>query len=397
MKVKNIIGELFILFLAGGCLEPYYPNISKTDKNLLVFEGVNINVFEGIGDSYLSESFVTLSRLQNLSDTAEIIPETNANVSILTIPENTFTFTNIGNGVYYLIGIDWKNYQECKIKITISDEIYESQYTEIGKTPEIDSISWKSDDEGLHIYVNTHDVNNNTWYYRWGYTETAEYHSAYQSYLYWDDERQEVRARPEDELIYRCWSTEGIKDWSRAGSKAILIGTSKGLSSDVISQQKILTLPPESWKHGIKYSILVKQYAISKEAYAYMHSIQKSNDEIGSLFDSQPIDVKGNIKCISNPQKDVIGFFTVSSITQKRKFISRSELPDEWRRLRISQYSGCEDDIIGVTLSDLNKYKNRLITQTVPGPGELIYVLASRYCVDCRLKGGTNKKPDFWE
>ena len=37
------------------------------------------------------------------------------------------------------------------------------------------TISWKPENGGIKIYVNTHDLENNTRYYDWKYEETWEF------------------------------------------------------------------------------------------------------------------------------------------------------------------------------------------------------------------------------
>ena len=55
---------------------------------------------------------------------------------------------------------------------------YASDYSVVRTTPEIDSISWLRDNGGVRIYINTHDDQNKTKYYRWSYSETWEFHAA---------------------------------------------------------------------------------------------------------------------------------------------------------------------------------------------------------------------------
>ncbi|NJK86265.1 MAG: DUF4249 domain-containing protein [Bacteroidales bacterium] len=308
---KTSIFFIGIVTMLYSCLEPFNPTVTETENSYLVFEGIMLNV--------LNESHIRLSYSQSLNSNIKTQVEANAIVSVETEPYNIIVFNPIGNGIYSAGIVPWNNYSRCKLKIEIPNRIYESDFCQIKEAPEIDSITWKADDEGLHILVNAHDVNNDTWYYRYEYIETAEYHSYAQSYLMWDFESDSVVTRLKDDQIFFCWSTFSSKD--------IMLATSKNLSKDLLIDQEVVTIPPESWKHSWKYSILLKQYALTKEAYDYLYNIEKSNEEIGSLFDPQPVNVNGNIHCISNPDDKVIGFFTVGSYTEKRKFINSFQLP----------------------------------------------------------------------
>lgn len=386
MKYK-VYQFIIIMILAGGCIEPYNPEIISTDESFLVVEGLTINEN--------GESTVKLTRSKALDDDSKLLVEPDANVIIETQPENSFTLNYTNNGIYSISGINWSEYQKCKLKIqTSTGYVYESKFVDIKKAPEIDSISWKADGDGLHIHINTHDDQNKTWYYRWEYIETAQYHSRWESPYKWDSATDQIMYRSEDiDKIYNCWRTER--------STEIMLGTSSNLSKDVLQGHLIKSVPPQSWRIKIKYSLLVKQYALTKDAYDYIYNVEKSNEEIGSLFDPQPVNVQGNITCVTDPLEPVIGFFTVSSYTQKRKFIDFRELPDEWSLYDNSMYSTCVTEYIDtVAASAMNDSINeaKLIIGSYLDVMETNYLLYEPYCVDCRFRnGGTNIKPDFWE
>ncbi|NJK86264.1 MAG: hypothetical protein HC906_10130 [Bacteroidales bacterium] len=63
-------------------------------------------------------------------------------------------------------------------------------------------------------------------------------------------------------------------------------------------------------------------------------------------------------------------------------------------------FTGCSYSQITdtVELEELNDelMNEKLILNTV-ATGVPIYIISDPYCVDCRGKGGTNIKPDFWE
>ena len=48
---------------------------------------------------------------------------------------------------------------------------------------------------------------------------------------------------------------------------------------------------------------------------------------MGSLFDSQPSQLKGNIFNVTNPDEMVIGFVSAGTITEKRIYINNFEIP----------------------------------------------------------------------
>ena len=97
---------------------------------------------------------------------------------------------------------------------------------------------------GMEINVNTHDKTDQTRDYRWEWMETWEIVTPITSSFYPDEAR--------------CWQS--------AGSGIISIGTSEHLTHDIIADYPIYFVSTESNKLRIKYSLLVNQYSLSREA-----------------------------------------------------------------------------------------------------------------------------------
>src|SRR5262249_36219111 len=157
-------------------------------------------------------------------------------------------------------------------------------------------------------------------------------------------------------------------------------------SSDIINQQLIETIPARSEKIGFKYSILVNEYAITEEAFAYWQSLKKNTEQLGTLFDEQPTQqVSGNIHCVSNPNEPVIGFIASGTMQQKRIFISNDDLP-YWDY--VAYYSECftsPQAHIKIGMYDVYEYLERpRHTYTLLAPEANLFEIAENYCADCR-------------
>jgi len=138
------------------------------------------------------------------------------------------------------------------------------------------------------------------------------------------------------------------------------------LSTNLLAENKFKHMPlhfvdnysSQRLKYG--YSLLVRQYSLSDEAYKYWDKIRINTNEQGGLYAKQPLAIKGNLKNLTFPDQQVLGFFGASEVKSKRIFIRKVEnLPCE--------YIDCEPE----TKPELQ-------------------------CVDCLSVGGTNVKPYFW-
>ncbi len=381
-KFFNIL--LFFIFLGiiyTSCKKIYNPPAINIDNRFLAIDGSLVNSTD-------SPSVFRLSRTTKLTDsTLAYYPETGATVSVEDSSGGSFTFTETGPGKYFSNPLSLNTSDKYRLKITTSSgEDYVSDYVEVKQTPPIDSITWRQQND-VNIYLDTHGPSNNTKYYRWDFTETWQYEAPLQAEL----------SQNNGALFYVDSTNQTFDCWRSLNSSAILTGTSIALNQDVISKEPIATIPQNSQKISIRYSILVKQYAITPDAYQYYSILKKNTENLGSIFETQPTQLFGNIHSVENPSEVVIGFFTASSVQQKRIFISKDDVSN-WNF--VDSNRECDEKIIAhAPLPD-----PRFYVYDYPDPnyypyyfcGSTCLYIARRECVDCRVKGGVNHKPSYW-
>ncbi len=375
-----------------SCKEKYLPALNLPATSFLVVEGY-INSGSGATN-------ITLSRTIKLTDTTTILYETKAtvrvegknNTSAIQLTEGT-------PGRYTIAQLTLNPNDQYRLRIKTSNgKEYVSDFSAVRSTPTIDSISWVRENAGVQIYANTHDPLAKTRYYQYVYDETWEFHSKYSQSLkltYGPNGQIKAVGYKDsstfnyDSTVFKCWKTANIT--------AIAIATSEQLSLDVISLKKIQFIENGSWKLSQLYSMSVKQRALSKDAYRFLEQLKKNTEQIGSIFDAQPSENNGNIKCVSNPNEIAIGFVEVTEEKEKRLWISKSSLPNwVWN-------TGCDIEIKVPNHPDSlmvfmppSSYQLTNVAETNPSGTVITYVFgAASTCVDCRLLG-VNKKPAFW-
>jgi hypothetical protein len=376
---KYILAFSPIIFIAT-CKKIYEPAAIKANNNYLVVDGI-IN----IGSNSITT--INLNRSLNLGDTAtEGIPELNAQVFIeSSAGANYSLIDSANNGIYTSAALNLDINQKYSIAITTSNgHKYSSDFVECKQTPPIDSLYWQQPAD-FTVYLNSHDPNNKTLYYRWDYTETWEH----------DAQLQTVWGVKNGLIFPADSTTQKSNCWTTANSTNILLGASANLSKDVISHAPITTIINGDAKLYDKYSILVRQYALTMDAYNYWLLIQETSQSLGTLFDLQPSQLNGNIHSSTDPNEPVIGFVSASSIQQKRIFIYYTNLSN-WQDNPII-YT-CDTLQIPVNQTDYRIYN---YPDTLYAPWYFItngpLVLASKICLDCTLFGGTNVKPSYWQ
>jgi hypothetical protein len=373
----------FLLVIFNSCIFDFDPP-SKDYENLLVVEALLHNGEEAF--------VVKLSRSIPI-DTAGLIPERDALVSIADNTGNIFELTEYSPGQYFsspdFRGQAGKMYQ-LHIQ-TAQGRRYESDSVLMRETPPIDSVYYKYEERvtaksldkvpGLQIYLTTHDQQNNTWYYRWEYEETWEFRSLYNSLQIWNDGLIEERV----EQIHRCWKHNS--------STNVLVSSSKNLDKDIISEFPVLYVSNSTDRLGVKYSILVKQYALNEKSYNYWKEQENINENLGTLFDPQPYVIKGNIYNPEDENEIVLGFFDASSVQEKRIYIKKGEYPFFET---FNNYAHCTDTIVSYgQIRSLLGEGYMLVGEVSAQTSSVRYLLSYESCIDCTLYG-INVEPDFW-
>jgi Domain of unknown function (DUF4249) len=369
-----------LIILAGlfftGCREKFEPTITSLPNSFLVVEGV-LNAGQ-------EPTIIRLTRTFKLDQNATVETENNAQLTVEGNDNTVSSLFDVGSGNYVSGNLNLIAGNEYRLRIKTTDgKEYLSDFTKAKITPAIDSISWKRDDKGVHIYANTSDPTNTSRYYRWEYDETWEIRSQYAPDVIYENGTIRNRVYPQEDVSI-CW-----KNYS---STSIFLASSIRLQSDIISEEPLVFIPFSDEKLFFRYSILVRQYALEPDAYNFFDLLKKNSENIGSLFNPQPSEIKGNIHCLTNPDEFVVGFVTASSVAEKRIFISFDQVPP-WpnpNRCETTKVSNNPDDIrfAAQTLA--------LVPYHYLSPPDNLYFFSTPYCVDCTSRGGSNVRPFFW-
>lgn len=395
---KTGYAAIMLMLTILSCQKPYRPPAIRAVTGYLVIEGI-------INAGNDSTKFM-LSRTVNL-DSLAAEPVTGATVTVEGSNSTSYPL-NAGNiaGQYTAGPLGLDNSQTYRLHVKTPDgKEYISDFVGIKITPPIDSIYYKvktTGNQGIQVNLDTHDPANNTKYYRWDFVETWRYHSKYESS--WVSNGDTVLQRTPAQQIYFCFQSDS--------SSSILLGTSAKLIKDVISTAPIAFIPSTSQKLQVRYSINVKQYALTSDAYNFWQNLKKNTEDLGSIFDVQPSQVNGNIHCVSNPNEPVIGYISASTVTQQRIFIDSYGLPD-W--ITEQPFICALDSVLFVKAvgppPQTITYPEDLFFNYNKGGGAYIPVQGiydilgnllghtGSYpdCVDCRFEGGALKQPSFWK
>jgi Domain of unknown function (DUF4249) len=388
MQKYRLLSSAVLLLLLAGCVERYDIK-SFTSDNRLVINGYLSN--------NLKQHRVSISRTAKLNE-REFIPEANAQVSISDGNGTVFPLTELSPGNYetsVLAGVISDDYF---LSVTTQDgNKYVSDRVKLKDTPDIKNIyatyskNFNIGDGpgGFRIFLDTEDISNQTRYYRWEYEETYQIKMPFPSSYIWLG-GSDVIFR--DLPIDICWPTRK--------SSNIFLKSTFGLSQDKVNGHLLREISGGSELMRIKYSLLVRQFSLSKEAYTYWNGLKILNESQGSLFDRQPGNIRGNIKSVST-NEEVLGYFDAGVVKEKRVFFLPTDFYDAGY-IRPPYLTGCEKaEPVEVLLSTVGDYltnhsRDSLLISEVQGMGDVTIFLRRKYCLDCTNQG-PNIKPSFWK
>jgi hypothetical protein len=357
----------FLILIAPGCIRQFIPAVSQ-DQNLLVVEGT-ITDQPGMNT-------INISTSMPLGKRSQAKPLAGCNVYLTDDLGNKIMLSENTEGSYScdpsFQGVVGRSYTiHVKTNSLNSELSYQSSPVLMRPVPDIDSVFWErvvfARDlynwpiaEGAQIFLSTHDPLNSCRYYRWEYVETWEF------------------TLPFYVANKTCWVTNKSND--------INIKNTSSLADDRIEKFPINFITNATDRLKIKYSILVNQYALNEEEYAYWEKLRNTTQEVGGLYDLIPESIPSNITCIEKPDERVLGYFSVSSVKSKRIFIK-------------SQFNGTAN-LYGDCVNALGSK-----TEIIPGLNDYVWIIGEslygytltyfRGCADCTDRGST-AVPPFW-
>jgi hypothetical protein len=368
MKTLQRILILLILLNSDGCIVKYVPKIDDYEE-LLVIEGL-ITDQPGINTIKISKAQPLWKRQYPRPLTGCIVSISSDLGEIYGLKETVISGTYITDASRFRGEVGREYILHIRTTTESVNLSYESLPMKMIPVPLIDSIYYEKKPilqshlplDGCYIYLNTHDNSNKCRFYRWEYSETWEFHL------------------PFNFPNSVCWISNFPAE--------ILIKNTSLLAEANVVRQAVVSITDPGDKFSVKYSILVNQFSLNENEYYYWEQLRNTLDQTGGLYDMIPAVIPNNLFCVEEPNKKVLGYFGVSSMSSRRLFIRD-------RFAGAHGYVSCFTDTIFTTRPD-----------TIPGiyiiednskkvPPYIVFTKEKK-CVDCTWRG-TNIKPAFWD
>ncbi|HTF20811.1 MAG TPA: DUF4249 domain-containing protein [Chryseolinea sp.] len=380
-RSSRLLSGLLLMCLA--CVDPFAPNVLSIDYGILVIDG------------YFVPNDTTRIRLSRTVTMDSPVSTANEPPAIVRIEgDNGFAITLTPHDAQLYtappVNVDYQAQYRLMVRTSDGRE-YSSEYVPLAPKTTIDSLAVNEEpgSEIIGFSVFSHDTKNASRYYSYQYDETWEYIAA--GYSQYEFKNGIVVPRRVASELYNCWRTRASSD--------IRLTTTAQLSEDVVYDFQIAEMRQSDRRLYFAYSILVRQYVLTPDAYHYWRILKQNSEELGTLFDPLPSQPDGNYTSTTDLGRPVIGFFTASEVSTQRVLVTRSELQGPTELYQSDGYEGCGAVLLSPGDMTADNLAGKLIVQAklADVTSELRgYEVMPAYCLDCRLRGGTTVRPDYW-
>jgi len=381
-RIRNLFYILITMLMITSCIKLYDPEILAEDEKKIVISGQ-----VSAGDSIQKVNVSIGSPIED----PEFLPLDGCQVEISDDRGHIFIMQGIGNGdfvtsidpVFLIPGVPFK-----VSVITPDGDQIESDLDTLPKGPVLDTVYYIREDHegntpgqfstGIQFYVDLRATETDSRYYRWEAIETWEYHSPRANEWWYDGLiHHEV---PPDSSLWVCWTTKRVP--------AIFTLPTDNLKENRYEMFPLHFVSNKTSRLSVGYSLFVRQSALSREAFTYWEQLRINSDPQGGLYEKQPLAIRGNMHNLTHPEKEVLGYFSAATVSEKRIFITPiPDLPLDYPIIcdRVSLRFGLRE----ILPRDYPAYLEGNETNWVPS-----WLFSE--CVDCRLLGGVTIKPVFW-
>lgn len=388
----NITLVVLTLYFTNSCIEPF-------EAGTLTFE--DVLVVESTITDELKRQQIKLSRTSPI-EKDEFKFESNATIQIIENDQNHYTFTEASPGHYYSdnkFKANLGSSYELSI-VTNTGNSYHSKKVEISNQSTIDNVYALKEigADGLAnitVNVDSYDPSGNAKYFRYEYIETALF-----SPQDWNLEYLAPTGNGIQLVLRERLNQEGRYCYRTDSTKTIILAQTAELSETRLKKFPVRSISQNNYMISNRYSILVKQYSQSFEAYNYYNSIKKTSINQSILSQYQPGYFNGNISSDMDEDELIIGFFDVVSVATKRIFFNFSDFfePEDYPPyfIKCPRYPLEPYQRYWAITNGISLYGGSILEEGVDGGADRnVMQFVPNACGDCR-ELGTDIKPEFW-
>ncbi len=374
--------------LCPGCVERYYPEDDNLYTGILV---VNAHLSDQTG-----LQTITISRSDRLIY-PKYVPESSCSVEVENQEGQRITFEEIEPGDYagHVPAEFIRQDALYRLLLVTSDgNRYESEYTKMHPAPGIDAVYFELESQptsdplvnidGIRFYIDFEVDPDAAEFMRWELIETYEFRNPnHLGFIYSYD--RVLKPLPDSLADRQCWITGHVN--------SIFTLNAGNLGGEDFKFMPFHFVSNETQRLSYGYSLKVRQYALDEPVFRYWDELKKNSQEMSGMYDRQPSFTPSNICNCEDPEERILGFFSVSGVTEKRVFVQDVAGLKKYDVQFCTPYPEIPRLRYMMT-ADLPVYISEARN---PETGRTHRGETVQECLDCRVRNGSSgDPPDYW-
>lgn len=338
MKLLHIVFLIFLI-VCDGCVEPLKLEDYDSYKKQLVVDGM---ITDQPGP--YTVSLYWSSGLNTDLDLPERVTE--ATITLFDDAGNQETLTETSPGKYQtkIDGIHGTIGRKYHLKILLNEKEYTSEEQEMYPAGDVTDLFAEFEEDAINrddltqphdairVYCNARGEAGYPNLFRWRWNGTYEVETFPHLHVRYENNSPVPIPDPfpcsgyivEDGVLRSVDTCSCCHCWVEETTGTALVSDNRFSTDDTFNKQLITTLPfiPQRFYH--KYHLKLEQLSLSPVVYDFWRMVAAQQNSGGDIFQPNSIRIKGNVKCITDPEESVLGVFAVSAVTVKSFFIPRS-------------------------------------------------------------------------
>lgn len=115
--------------------------------------------------------------------------------------------------------------------------------------------------------------------------------------------------------------------WVYEAGKTAVVSKNSSVADDRFVNVKVANVSMADRRFDVRYYFKVDQLSISEEVYEFWKLVESQQLGEGSLFQPNAVRVQGNVRSTTNPNEQVLGVFSVSSVVSREVVVDRKQIP----------------------------------------------------------------------
>lgn len=345
-RLLTVVGVLCSMVYFIGCVSDFDADI-YTSKEFLLVDGIltdlnepqYISIFSTPKDASFKSSDFTSSIYPTRQS---YFPATKALVTLIVNQKDEIQLEERIAGYYYCPnGFRAKVNDSYQLRFQLANgKIYETSVETMFPVPAIKNVSEEFNLKGIpstqgtggtvstnDIYVDFDDTANEKNFYRWRWVNWEIQRICAtclqgRYYLFETEEGEkgdcfrDLTLKANDRFDYFC----GTRCWD------IFYSSDINILSDVYTNgkpQKNRLAAQIPLRQSNPCLISIQQMSLSPDTYRYLKLLQDQSINTGTLADTPPAPIKGNIRNVKDENELVLGYFSASSVSESRLMLDR--------------------------------------------------------------------------